>query len=211
MDLPLFWRPPRAHTIDRYDNDYMMNWPYFCNETSSKSTVTNRPPPLVVPWDFEIWGPNLNVAVDAIGPETDFTLETHIKMFTKTNELPTGGIDKTQVLFRWFSPFFSMGIIILYRFVFQICRSVSLSLRLSICKDLFYSVSWHWSRWEIVFEKSWLQNCPDIKILNTLSHPIEMVTIKVQWMPGAKLSGQKSSIFLGGKLGSDLPLSSVVN
>ena len=24
------------------DNDYMMNWPYFCNETSSKSTVTNR-------------------------------------------------------------------------------------------------------------------------------------------------------------------------
>ena len=22
-------------------NDYMMNWPYFCNETSSKSTVTN--------------------------------------------------------------------------------------------------------------------------------------------------------------------------
>ena len=34
--------PPIAHTIDIYDNDYMINWPYFCNETSSKSTVTNR-------------------------------------------------------------------------------------------------------------------------------------------------------------------------
>ena len=41
------------------------------------------PPPLVGPWDFEIWRPNLNVAVDAIGPETDFTLETDGKMCTK--------------------------------------------------------------------------------------------------------------------------------
>ena len=36
-----------------------------------------RPPhPLVGPWDFEIWRPNLNDAVDVTGPETDFTLET---------------------------------------------------------------------------------------------------------------------------------------
>ena len=44
---------------------------------------TVLPPPLVGPWDFEIWRPNLNVAVDAIGPETDFTLETDGKMCTK--------------------------------------------------------------------------------------------------------------------------------
>ena len=41
------------------------------------------PKALVGPWDFEILSPNLNVAVDAIGPETDFTLETDGKMCTK--------------------------------------------------------------------------------------------------------------------------------
>ena len=46
-----------------------------------------RPPhPLVGPWDFEIWRPNLNDAVDATGPETDFTLETDGKFVRKTNE-----------------------------------------------------------------------------------------------------------------------------
>ena len=43
-----------------------------------------RPPhPLVGPWDFEIWRPNLNDAVDVTGPETDFTLETDGKMCIK--------------------------------------------------------------------------------------------------------------------------------
>ena len=32
-------------------------------------------PPLVVPWAIKILGPYFNVAVDALGPETDFTLE----------------------------------------------------------------------------------------------------------------------------------------
>ena len=35
---------------------------------------------------IEIWRPNLNVAVDATGPETDFTLETDGKMCTEKNE-----------------------------------------------------------------------------------------------------------------------------
>ena len=37
------------------------------------------PPPLVVPWVIKILGPYFNVAVDAIGPKTDFTLETNRK------------------------------------------------------------------------------------------------------------------------------------
>ena len=37
------------------------------------------PPPLVVSWESEILGPYFNVVVDAIGPETDFTLETNRK------------------------------------------------------------------------------------------------------------------------------------
>ena len=37
------------------------------------------PPPFVVTWDSEIFGPYFNVVVDAIGPETDFTLETNRK------------------------------------------------------------------------------------------------------------------------------------
>ena len=36
-------------------------------------------PPLVVPWESEILGPYFNVVVDAIGLETDFTLETNRK------------------------------------------------------------------------------------------------------------------------------------
>ena len=35
------------------------------------------PPPFIVTWDSEIFGPYFNVVVDAIGPETDFTLETN--------------------------------------------------------------------------------------------------------------------------------------
>ena len=38
---------------------------------------------LVGPCEFEILRPNLNLAVDYIGPETDFTLETDGKMCTK--------------------------------------------------------------------------------------------------------------------------------
>ena len=34
------------------------------------------PPPLLVPWESEILGLYFNVVVDAIGLETDFTLET---------------------------------------------------------------------------------------------------------------------------------------
>ena len=41
------------------------------------------PPPLVILWAIQILGPYFNVAVDAIGPETDFTLETDGKMCTK--------------------------------------------------------------------------------------------------------------------------------
>ena len=37
------------------------------------------PPPFIVTWDSEIFGPYFNVVVDAIGPEMDFTLETNVK------------------------------------------------------------------------------------------------------------------------------------
>ena len=33
----------------------------------------------VVTWESEIFGPYFNVVVDAIGPETDFPLETNVK------------------------------------------------------------------------------------------------------------------------------------
>ena len=36
-------------------------------------------PPQVVPWAIKILGPYFNVAVDAMGPKTDFTLETNRK------------------------------------------------------------------------------------------------------------------------------------
>ena len=43
--------------------------------------LTPPPPlPLLVKWNFEILSRNFNVAMDAIGPETDFTLEKHGKM-----------------------------------------------------------------------------------------------------------------------------------
>ena len=38
-----------------------------------------RTPPFIVTWDSEIFGPYFNVVLDAIGPETDFTLETNGK------------------------------------------------------------------------------------------------------------------------------------
>ena len=37
------------------------------------------PPPFIVTWDSEIFVPYFNVVVDAIGPETNFTLETNGK------------------------------------------------------------------------------------------------------------------------------------
>ena len=37
------------------------------------------PPPFVVPWESEIFLVNIFVVVDAIGLETDFTLETNRK------------------------------------------------------------------------------------------------------------------------------------
>ena len=42
MDSWLFCRPPYSTLNDEHDNDYMINWPYFSNEISSKSTVTSR-------------------------------------------------------------------------------------------------------------------------------------------------------------------------
>ena len=41
---------------------------------------------VIVTWDSEIVGPYFNVVVDAIGPETDFTLETNVKEWKKTTE-----------------------------------------------------------------------------------------------------------------------------
>ena len=38
-----------------------------------------RTPTFIVTWDSEIVGPYFKVVVDAIGPETDFTLETNVK------------------------------------------------------------------------------------------------------------------------------------
>ena len=41
------------------------------------------PKPLVVPWTIYILGPYFNVAVDAIDPDTDFTLESNRKQLKK--------------------------------------------------------------------------------------------------------------------------------
>ena len=41
---------------------------------------------LVVPWAIKILGPYFNVAVEAIGPKTDFTLETTIKKWKKNHQ-----------------------------------------------------------------------------------------------------------------------------
>ena len=35
-----FPKTPYMDSTDENDNDCIMNWPYFCNEISSKSTVT---------------------------------------------------------------------------------------------------------------------------------------------------------------------------
>ena len=40
--------------------------------------VRTPPPPFIVTWDSEIFGPYFHVVVDAIGPGTDFTLETNV-------------------------------------------------------------------------------------------------------------------------------------
>ena len=47
--------------------------------SQSLTTKGSGPPPFVVTWESEIFGPYFNVVVDAIGPETDFTLETNRK------------------------------------------------------------------------------------------------------------------------------------
>ena len=41
--------------------------------------AAKKRPFFIVTWDSEIFGPYFNVVVDAIGPETDFTLETNVK------------------------------------------------------------------------------------------------------------------------------------
>ena len=46
------------------------------------------PPPLVVPWESEIFLVNIFVVVDAIGLETDFTLETNRKRMKETLRWP---------------------------------------------------------------------------------------------------------------------------
>ena len=35
-----FLQTPSSISIDEHDNNYMINWPYFCIETSTKSIVT---------------------------------------------------------------------------------------------------------------------------------------------------------------------------
>ena len=49
--------------------------------SQSLTTKGSRPPPppFVVPWESEIFLVNIFVVVDAIGLETDFTLETNRK------------------------------------------------------------------------------------------------------------------------------------
>ena len=37
-----FLQTPYSTSNDEHDNDYMINWPYFCIKISSKSTVTDR-------------------------------------------------------------------------------------------------------------------------------------------------------------------------
>ena len=55
------------------NNALLIVFYYYCG--------VRRPSPLpIVPWwEYEISGQYSNVAVDAIGPETDFTLEINVK------------------------------------------------------------------------------------------------------------------------------------
>ena len=46
---------------------------------------TPPPLPFIVTWDSEIFGTYFNVVVDAIGPETDFTLESNVKKWEKNH------------------------------------------------------------------------------------------------------------------------------
>ena len=48
---------------------------FFSSLLLQRGLAPPAPPPLVVPWAINILGPYFNVAVDALGPETDFTLE----------------------------------------------------------------------------------------------------------------------------------------
>ena len=50
----------------------------FCSLLLRGGLVTPTPP-LVVLWESEILGPYFNAVVDAIGLQTDFTLETNRK------------------------------------------------------------------------------------------------------------------------------------
>ena len=50
-----------------------------------KGSGPPTPTPFIVTWDSEIFGPYFNVVLDAIGPETDFTLETNVKEWKKNH------------------------------------------------------------------------------------------------------------------------------
>ena len=43
-NLGHFGRPPIGHTIDIYNNDYIINWTYFCVETIIKINRNQQPP-----------------------------------------------------------------------------------------------------------------------------------------------------------------------
>ena len=44
VNLGHFLRPPIANSIDKHDNDYMINWPYFSIETIIKINSNHSPP-----------------------------------------------------------------------------------------------------------------------------------------------------------------------
>ena len=56
----------------------------------------------VVTWESEIFGPYFNVVADAIGPETDFTLETNVKEWGKK---PTEQYFDSTIWFHYLGPF----------------------------------------------------------------------------------------------------------
>ena len=57
------------------------------------------PPPFLVPWESEIFLVNIFVVVDAIGLETDFTLETNRKRMKETLLKSTLRLRKQAIFF----------------------------------------------------------------------------------------------------------------
>ena len=84
---------PIAHTIDVYDNDYMINWPYFCVEAIIKIN-SNQQPPKVSPQhpNLRHFGrPHIAHTIDTFNNDyiinlTSHCVETIIKI--NSNQLP---------------------------------------------------------------------------------------------------------------------------